>query len=97
MMPLRLEPVALPSRVKLSGHRLLFQNNIVFLSVKIIFILANSADPDEMLHSVPFYLGFHCLQKYPFRGFKSTKGKVCCQLILESIHIVHLDFHCSDV
>ena len=65
--------------------------------MKINFILANSADPDEMPHSVPFHLGFHCLQKYQFSGFKSTKGKVCCQLILKSIHKVQLDFHYSVV
>ena len=38
-------------------------------------ILANSADPDEMQHDAAFYLGLHCLQKYPFRGFKFIKGK----------------------
>ena len=38
------------------------------------FILANSADPDEMQQFVAFHLGLHCLQKYPFTGFHSTKG-----------------------
>ena len=32
---------------------------IVFLSLKIDFSLANSADPDEMLCSVAFHLGLH--------------------------------------
>ena len=32
------------------------------------FILANSADPDEMLCSVLFHLGLHCLGKHPFRA-----------------------------
>ena len=43
----------------LRGNRLLFLNNIIFLSLQINFVLANSADSDEMLH----YLGLHRLQK----------------------------------
>ena len=35
--------------------------NIVFLSMKIDFVLANSTDPDEMLHYVAFHQGLHCL------------------------------------
>ena len=38
----------------------------VFLSLKIVFILANSANPDEMLHDATFHLGLHCLPKYLF-------------------------------
>ena len=36
--------------------------NIGFLSLKIAFVLANSADPDEMLHYVPF-MGFSRIQR----------------------------------
>ena len=32
-----------------------------FLWRLILFLEANSADPDEMLHNAAFYLGFHCL------------------------------------
>ena len=35
-----------------------FQNYIVFLSLKMDFVLANSADPDEMLHYAAFHLVF---------------------------------------
>ena len=53
----------------------IFLNYKVFLSLKyfcpcfakIKTILANSADPDEMLHYAAFHLGLHCLPKYPFR------------------------------
>ena len=31
------------------------------------FVTANSADPDEMTHSVAFHLGFPCEIKYPIR------------------------------
>ena len=47
---------------------LLFKKN-VFLSLKMDFIVAYSADPDATFH-----LGLHCLLKYSFRGFWSTKG-----------------------
>ena len=48
------------------------KNNIVFLSLKIGFVLANSSDPDEMLHNAVFYLGVHCLPKYLICGFPSA-------------------------
>ena len=48
----------------------------VFQSLKIILILAKSADPDEILHYVAFHLDIHCLLKYPFRGFQYTMGTV---------------------
>ena len=35
--------------------------NIAFLSLKIDFVFANSADPDEMQHYAAFHLGLHCL------------------------------------
>ena len=38
----------------------------VFLSLKLVSILANSADPDEMQHIyAAFHLGLHCLPKVP--------------------------------
>ena len=49
------------------GHRLLIINKNVFHSLKNNFVLANSADPDEMLHYSTFYLGLHSLPKYLLR------------------------------
>ena len=63
----------------LRGHSLTgynFQKCIVFLSLEFDYVLANSADPNEMPNSVAFYLDFCCLQKCQLRGFKSTKNKV---------------------
>ena len=37
----------------------------VLQSLKIVFILANSADPGEMQHYAAFHLGLHCLPKVP--------------------------------
>ena len=34
------------------------------MSLKIVFISANSADPDELLPYAAFHLGLHCLLKY---------------------------------
>ena len=50
-----------------------FLNYDVFLSLKIVLILANSADPDEMQQYAVFHLGLHCLPKYLFRGFQYIK------------------------
>ena len=44
-------------------------------SLKIHFVLANSADHNIPLNEA-FYLILHCLPKYPFWGFWSTKGKM---------------------
>ena len=38
--------------------------------MKIVLILANSADPNEMQHHAAFHWGFHCLPRYPFRVFQ---------------------------
>ena len=48
------------------GYRLEFPNKTVFLSMKIVYIYANSADPDEMPNYAGFHLGLHCLTKYLF-------------------------------
>ena len=33
------------------------------LSLKIVFIIANGADPGEIAHHVPFHQGLYCLSK----------------------------------
>ena len=58
----------------LRAHRLEFPDKIVFLTLKIIFVLAKSVDPDEMPHYAAFHLGLHCLPKYAFRSHWYTKG-----------------------
>ena len=44
----------------------------IFLSLRIVFTLTNSVDPDEMLHSAAFHLSLHCLSKSQFRGSQYT-------------------------
>ena len=48
-----------------NGSQVDFLNNDVYLSLKIVLIFANSADPDVMPRS---HLGLHFLPMYPFRG-----------------------------
>ena len=51
-----------------------FFNFYVFLSLKVVLILANSADSDEMQHCAAFNLGLHCFLKHLFMDFQYTKG-----------------------
>ena len=60
--------------IYIEGSKVIISKSIIFLSLKIDFVLANSADPGEMQHYGAFHLGLHCLPKYPIRGFWSTKG-----------------------
>ena len=46
----------------------------MIMSLKIIFILANSADPDEIQPYAAFHPGLHCLPKYLFTGIQNEKG-----------------------
>ena len=50
--------------------------NILSFSLRINFVLANSADPDEMQLYAAFHLGLHCLLNYPFWGGWSSRGLV---------------------
>ena len=45
-----------------------FPHKNIFLSLKIVFVKANSVDPDEMPHYLAFLLGLQCLQKNSFRS-----------------------------
>ena len=56
------------------GSQVILSKNIAFLHLEVDFVLANSADPDEMPNYAAFHLGLHCLPKYPLWGFWSTKG-----------------------
>ena len=60
------------SNAPLSGGLVIGRNFInfsLFMSLKIVCILVNSADPDV---NAAFHLGLYCLQKYLFRGTLST-------------------------
>ena len=42
--------------------------------LKVLYVLTNHADPDEMLHNAPFHQGIHCLPKYSLGSLQDTKG-----------------------
>ena len=44
------------------------------LIMRYLFILANSAEHDEMSPYAAFHLGLHCLPKYIFTGIQHEKG-----------------------
>ena len=50
--------------VYIEGSQAIISKNVIFLSLKIDSILANSADPDEMPPYAAFHLGLHGLPKY---------------------------------
>ena len=59
----------------------MIKNNIVSISLKIKFVLANSDGPDEMHCRIKyryplfeFYLGLHCLSKYRLGVLWTPKG-----------------------
>ena len=51
------------SIVYIEVSQVLIYKHIVSLSMKIDYVIANSADPDEMQHTAAFHLRLHCLQK----------------------------------
>ena len=51
------------------------------LSMKVVLILADSEDPDEMQHyadCAEFHEGIHCLTMYPITSFHYTNGWYSC-------------------
>ena len=60
---------------KLKGSlQLYFQKIIELLSIKIVFVNANSAYLDEMPHTAAFHLGLYYLQQVTVQGFPVYTG-----------------------
>ena len=76
-----------PSEAKLRNIKKKLNFKKIYISLKIGFVLANSADPHEMLHYVALYLGLHCLSKYLFRGFWYTQ-RVKIGAFLSVLHLI---------
>ena len=68
----------------------MYLNYDVFLSLKVVLILANSADPDEMQHDAAFHLNaalimlhfiwVQCLPKYQLRVGIQYQMFISCQM-----------------
>ena len=67
-----------------------------FLSLNVDFVMANSADPDEMTHHVAFHFGLPCSMKYPIRGFWYSKGTSIQGLIISYIWVQKLPCFTTD-
>ena len=52
------------------GSQVILSKNYCILSLEIIFVLANSVDPNETPHSASLHLGVHCLSKHLFMGIQ---------------------------
>ena len=52
----------------------IISKTIMFFFFKIDFVIANSADPEEMPHQAEFHLVLNSLQNYLLRDIWSTKG-----------------------
>ena len=57
----------------LKGMLVTIDKNDLFLSLKIVFILPNRSDPDEMPPYMAFHMGLHYLPNYP-NGIQNEKG-----------------------
>ena len=73
-MSTSLDPHLVQPFCVLKVHMSNFLNHDVYMFLRIIFISASSADPDEMSPYVTFHLGLHCLPKYLFSGIQNEKG-----------------------
>ena len=51
----------------IEGLQVIISKQNIFLSLKIDFVLTNSADPDKMPPYALFHLGLQCFPSYPFR------------------------------
>ena len=59
------------SIVKIKGLPVIIFKKYCISYSEIDFVLASSAQPDEILPCAAFHMGLHCLPKLPFRGFLS--------------------------
>ena len=48
---------------------------MIYRCFKIVFIIENSADPDEIPPYAAFCLGLYCLAKYLFNSIQNEMGK----------------------
>ena len=60
---------------------------LYYFFVKSHLCKQNSADPDA------FYLGLYCLQRYPYRGFRSKINQLKSTFDIKLIHEPHKALH----
>ena len=62
------------SIVYIKGSQVIISNENCISFSEIVFVLANSVDPDEMLHYAAFHLGLHYLPRYTLRSQLKKNG-----------------------
>ena len=76
------------------GTQVNFRNYDVFLSLKFVLILANSADSDEMQHFTAFHLSLHRLESTCL-GFPEYKWLRDYQIILSGVYLSVRKYACA--
>ena len=70
--PIHIDTISMElSILYFKGLQVKISINDAFLSLRIVFILANRADHDEIWLLVAFHLGLYCLPKYLFTVIQS--------------------------
>ena len=72
-LPIHIDTISMCPFCILRGRRSKLLNFIIFLSLKVVFILAYSVHPDEMLQNAAFILGPQCLPKYLLTSIQNEK------------------------
>ena len=68
------------SIIYIEGSKVVISKTYCILSLKIDFVLANSADLDEIQYHAAFHLGLHCCQR-------THLGVFCLQRVNDMISI----------
>ena len=64
-----------------------FLYNDVYMTLKIIFIIANSSDSDETRPYAAFHLSLHCFPKYLFTDILNEKGLSDGMIVMEKLEL----------
>ena len=72
------------------GSQVIIFKKYCIFSLKIDFVLANSADPDEMPHNAAFNIGLHRLLKYQFWVSGLQRIKIECLVIIYRGYLLFL-------
>ena len=69
----------------------------MFNFLKVVIVLANSEDPDDMPHNASSHQGIHCLIRFTFRIYWYTQGsnlggsvRLATAMLLLNLKQIHL-------
>ena len=69
-----------------------FLKNIAFLSLKIVSVLANIADTDEMPHNAAFNLGLRCFQNTHLESLAgyTVNSEILARILFSRIALIDI-------